>query len=157
MFDNASNQTHRLSGIQFPHMFTEGDISANRMFSTGHVSGNDVFPYQTHSYLSTSGPARFPGVSSEGGEVVASVNNMFFDAAYYCYPSLHDSSNGNYFINNGGQNEYVNPNAVLPMTSNSASRITNFNLGRRYERLSVSGETERFSETAIGSVSLQHQ
>ncbi|RUS74530.1 hypothetical protein EGW08_017702 [Elysia chlorotica] len=158
VFESASNQAHRLSSINFPHMFTEGDISANRMFSTGHVSGSDVYPYQPHPHLSTPLPARFPGFTCDGGEIVASVNNTFFDAAYYYYPSLQDSSNGNYFVNNGSSTDYVNPNAVLPVTSNSTSRITNFNLGRRYERVSVSGESERFSETTIGSVSLhQHQ
>lgn len=147
---------HRRSGIKFPNMFTEGDISANRMFSTGHVSRSDIFPYQAPSYLNPAGPPRIPGVPCDGSEIVASVNNMFFDTAYYYYPSPHDSSNGNYFVNNGGSSEYVNPNAVLPVASNSTSRIANFNLGRRYERLSVSGESERYSETAIGSVSLHH-
>ncbi|GFR98523.1 spermatogenesis-and oogenesis-specific basic helix-loop-helix-containing protein 2 [Elysia marginata] len=157
--DCTLENAHRLSGIQFPHMFTEGDISANRMFSTGRVSNrSDAFPYQTPSYLNTAGPtARVPGVPCDGGEMVASVNNMFFDTAYYYYPSSHDSSNGNYFVNGGSSSEYVNPNAVLPVTCNSSSsRITNFNLGRRYERLSVSGESERYSETTIGSVSLHH-
>ncbi|GFO20156.1 spermatogenesis-and oogenesis-specific basic helix-loop-helix-containing protein 2 [Plakobranchus ocellatus] len=156
IFDNTSNQAHRFPSIQFPHMFTEGDISANRMFSTGHVSGPDVFPHQTRSYLNN---ARFPGVSPEGGEMVASVNSMYFDTSYYYYPSLHDTSNGNNFVTNGATNEYVNPNVVLPMASNNSARITNFNLGRRYERLSVSSESDRFSlaETTIGNAHQQQQ
>ncbi|XP_059173284.1 uncharacterized protein LOC131953884 isoform X2 [Physella acuta] len=109
--DEIITHTIPLTGFQIQSMLTDGDISANRMFSTGHVANSDLYQYQ--SQISSLATSRMNHSEHEMGPY----SGMYFDGAYYhYYPSVQDT-NANAFCFPGLANEYVNPNAVVPMTS----------------------------------------
>lgn len=109
-------------GHQFPQLFMEGDSSSSHVFSPSHVT-SELFSYHAQTNSSA------VHVSATDRTDMTVCGGMYFDSPYYhYYTPLQDSSGGSYFIP-GGSSEYVNPNAVLPLTS-FASRVSAFNSHR---------------------------
>ncbi|CAL1538824.1 unnamed protein product, partial [Lymnaea stagnalis] len=116
-YDEQSPRDMRphITGLQLTHTLTDGDnpAAANRMFPVGHVPNPDQYPYQHHPQINQSTPqVRVPPCDRDA----APYGNLYFDGYYHSfYPSFSEPSNPGYCATGPG-NEYVNPNAVLPVT-----------------------------------------
>ncbi|CAG5125947.1 unnamed protein product, partial [Candidula unifasciata] len=135
----VTNQSHHFTDNQFSHLFTEADIPGNHMFPPGSIT-SDMFPYQSHTQMNMN--TQLARVSASDRGDLTAYGGIYFDGAFcHYYPQLQDSSSSSSYFGPGGTNEYVNPNAVLPMTS-YVPRPAAFTSARKYER--TSAEFERY-------------
>lgn len=133
----VTNQNQHFTDAQFSHLLAEGNISPNHIFAASNIT-SDSFLYQSHPQMNTS----LARVSASDHCDLTAYGGIYFDGAFcHYYPQLQDPSSSSSYFGAGGNNEYVNPNAVLPMTS-YVPRPAAFTSSHKFDR--TSAEFDRY-------------